>query len=197
MSITFRDDQYLPVRGYYGSTWRADVSRAGAGVLLEHSIHDIDVLELLAGPIRQLSCQTAFFHGLRGIEDVATVQITFASGVPGTLTTVWHDIGERANERRVEVFGENLWCVLDGNHHWGPVSWQWAGEPVRSAYGEELLRLLEPTGVEDHNPDAAFIVSVRECRPAYPDFRTALRAHELVDAAYRSAAADGAVVDVG
>jgi len=197
MALSFRDDQYLPVGRYYGSTWRADVSRAGAGVLLEHSIHDIDILELLAGPIRQLSCQTASFHGLPGIEDVATVRITFDSGVPGTLTTVWHDIGERGNERRVEAFCENLWCVLDGNHHWGPVTWQRAGEPVQSAYGEELLGLLAPVGVEHHNPDAAFVASVRDGRPAAPDFRIALRAHELVDAAYRSAAAGGAVVDLG
>ena len=197
MSISFRDDQYLPVGGYYGSTWRADVSRAGAGVLLEHSIHDIDILQVLAGPIREVSCRTNSFHGLPGIEDVATVHIAFESGVPGTLTTVWHDIGERGNERRVEIFCENLWCVLDGNHHWGPVSWQWAGEPVRTGYGEELLRLLGPTAVEDHNPDAAFVASVLDGRPAHPDFRVALRAHVLVDAAYRSAAAGGAAVGVG
>jgi predicted dehydrogenase len=196
MSIAFRDDQYLPVAGYYGSTWRADPSRAGAGVLLEHSIHDIDILEFLAGPIRQVSCRTAAFHGLSGIEDVATAHLRFSSGVSGTLTTVWHDILERGNERRVEIICENLWCALDGSHHWGPVSWQWHGEPVRTATGEELLGLLAPSAVEDHRPDAAFITSVLGRRQAHPDFRIALRAHVLVDAAYRSAAADGAVVEV-
>src|SRR3954471_16295726 len=44
MSIVFRDDQFLPVQGLYGSTWRADAARAGAGTLLEHSIHDLDLL---------------------------------------------------------------------------------------------------------------------------------------------------------
>jgi len=72
MSITFRDDQYLPVGGYYGSTWRADPARAGAGVLLEHSIHDVDILEFLAGPVAGVGCRTGSVHGIAGIEDVAT-----------------------------------------------------------------------------------------------------------------------------
>ena len=36
--------------------------------------------------------------------------------------------------------------------------------------------------------DYAFLRCVFEGRPAFPDFRTALRAHEVVDACYRSAA---------
>jgi UDP-N-acetyl-2-amino-2-deoxyglucuronate dehydrogenase len=166
MSISFRDDQYLPVAGYYGSTWRSDPSLAGSGVLLEHSIHDIDILEYLAGPIRQMSCVTRSVHGIPGIEDVAVASFTFASGVPGTLTTVWHDMLERPNERRVEVLCGNLWCVLDGNHHSGPVSWQWKGEPSQTAEGEDLLALLAPSSPEDFNPDAAFIHAVERSEDA-------------------------------
>jgi predicted dehydrogenase len=36
--------------------------------------------------------------------------------------------------------------------------------------------------------DLSFLRCVLEGRPAFPDFRTALRAHEVVDACYRSAA---------
>jgi 4-hydroxybenzoate polyprenyltransferase len=50
LTVVFRDDQYLPVRGVYKSSWRGDVARAGAGTLLEHSIHDLDLLEWLLGP---------------------------------------------------------------------------------------------------------------------------------------------------
>ena len=196
MSITFRDDQYLPVGGYYGSTWRADPARAGAGVLLEHSIHDVDILEFLAGPIARVRCRTGFVHGIPGIEDVASVAFDFASGVSGTLTTVWHDMFERGNERRVEIFCENLWCVLDGNHHWGPVLWQRGGEAPGKAGGEEILALLESEAIADSNPDAAFILAVQGGRPAHPDFTVALRAHQVVDAAYRSARADGIPTDV-
>ena len=44
MAVVFRDDQFIPVQGHYGSTWRADRDQAGAGTLLEHSIHDVDML---------------------------------------------------------------------------------------------------------------------------------------------------------
>lgn len=196
MSVTFRDDQSLPLGGYYDSTWRADSTLAGAGVLLEHSIHDVDILEYLAGPVAGVGCRTGSVHAIPGIEDVATAWFRFESGVSGTLTTVWHDMPERANERRVELLCENLWCVLDGNHHSGPVHWQRRGEPVRTAEGRDLLPLLGSDLVEDTNPDAAFVRSVEEGRPAYPDFTIALRAHEVVDAAYRSAQSDGVAVEL-
>lgn len=187
MAISFRDDQYLPVRGYYGSSWRADVTRAGAGVLIEHSVHDVDMLEYLAGPARSLTCSTASVHGIAGIEDVATVHAQFDSGASGTLTTLWHDIDERSNERRVELFCENLWCVLDPHFRSGPVAWQRTGEPLQQAEGRQLLELL---GVDEDssNPDLAFVRAVERQEPAHPGFRIGLRAHELVDAAYRSAA---------
>ena len=49
MATVLRDDQYLPNQGMYGSDWRADVARAGGGTLLEHSIHDVDLLRWLLG----------------------------------------------------------------------------------------------------------------------------------------------------
>ena len=196
MSVSFRDDQYLPVDGYYRSRWRAAPRLAGSGVLLEHSIHDVDILELLAGPVERVSCRTRAVHGITGIEDVAVALFTFRSGVPATLTTVWHDMLERPNERRVEIHCRNLWCVLDGSHHWGPVSWQFGGEPLRTAGAGDLEALLGPSAVEDHNPDAAFVAAVEAGAPAYPDFGVALRAHAVVDAAYRSAGSDGRITDI-
>ncbi|MBV8952294.1 MAG: Gfo/Idh/MocA family oxidoreductase, partial [Actinobacteria bacterium] len=44
LAAVLRDDQYFPIQGIYGSTWRGDVSKAGGGTLIEHSIHDVDVL---------------------------------------------------------------------------------------------------------------------------------------------------------
>ncbi|MUH51503.1 MAG: hypothetical protein F2789_09860, partial [Actinobacteria bacterium] len=41
MAVVFRDDQFIPVQGHYGSTWRGDKALAGSGTLLEHSIHDV------------------------------------------------------------------------------------------------------------------------------------------------------------
>ena len=49
MATILRDDQYFPIQGMYASEWRADVARAGGGTLIEHSIHDVDVLRWILG----------------------------------------------------------------------------------------------------------------------------------------------------
>ena len=49
MALVLRDDQYFPIQGMYGSTWRSDVDKAGGGTLIEHSIHDLDVLDWILG----------------------------------------------------------------------------------------------------------------------------------------------------
>ncbi|MGH9018743.1 MAG: Gfo/Idh/MocA family protein, partial [Acidimicrobiales bacterium] len=85
MSVMLRDDQYLPLQGMYRSTWRGDVNRAGAGALLEHSIHDVDIIESLVGPVASVSGRTATFHGITGIEDAVQLSFAFANGAVGSL----------------------------------------------------------------------------------------------------------------
>ena len=72
-ATAFRDDQYFPVQGMYGSTWRKDVKHAGGGTLIEHSIHDIDVLQWLLGDPVSVRAHTASHFGNPGIEDTAAV----------------------------------------------------------------------------------------------------------------------------
>ena len=52
LAVSFRDDQFIPIQSHYGSTWRIDPDRCGRGTLLEHSIHDVDVLQWMCGPGR-------------------------------------------------------------------------------------------------------------------------------------------------
>ena len=72
-AAVLRDDQFLPVQGMYGSTWRSDPDKAGAGTMLEHSIHDVDALEWLLGPAVSVSARSSTFHGNPGIEDTVVV----------------------------------------------------------------------------------------------------------------------------
>ena len=57
MSVAFRDDQYIPVQGMYASTWRGDRALAGAGTMLEHAIHDVDLIEHCIGPVASVSAR--------------------------------------------------------------------------------------------------------------------------------------------
>lgn len=197
ITVIFRDDQFLPIQGRYASTWRAEVDKAGAGVLIEHSIHDVDLLEWMYGPIASVSATTRFLHGIEGIEDSAVALYNFESGLHATLTSVWHDVLDRLSNRQVEVFGSTLWAQLNGEWH-GEVRWSRNG-PVETRAGAEVLLEVERQGGDDRageNPDGSFVRAVRNGGGAYPSLADALRAHIVVDATYRSAAAGGAFISI-
>jgi predicted dehydrogenase len=196
MTVVFRDDQFIPIQGHYESTWRADRALVGAGTLLEHSIHDVDMLRFLVGEVTRVSANTANFHGHDGIEDVANATLAFEGGAIGTLTSVWHDNLARPSLRRVEIFCERRYIVIEGDDWFGPVHWTDTDGTVGSLDGEQIVAAVEPLMDGSMNPDGEFVRAVIEGRAADPDFATAVRAHRIVDAMYRSAAADGEMVRV-
>jgi len=122
MAAAFRDDQYFPIQGLYPSSWRADATLAGGGCLIEHSIHDLDILRFCLGEAVEISARTANHAGHDGIEDVAAVSVRFESGATADLVSVWHDILTRGSSRRVEVFCRNglAWLDNDARGQWRP-----------------------------------------------------------------------------
>ena len=193
LAVVFRDDQYIPIQGQYASTWRADPAKAGRGTMLEHSIHDIDVLRWWLGPIASVSATTRHVHGLELIEDVAAVRFDFDNGCTGTLVSVWHDILERASDRYIEIICERLHIAVE-NELIGPVRFQFAGEPEVVVQRSSLHHMLADYGDAAANPAQEFLLAVAEERPAAPNFAEALPAHRVVDAIYRSADRAGAVI---
>ena len=138
---------------------------------------------------------TANFHGHDGIEDVANATIGFASGAIGTLTSVWHDNLARPSLRRVEVFCERRYIVIEGDDWFGPVHWtdtDGADGSLRGR-GHRRRRRAAPRG--DDEPRRR--VRPRRRRRSSAPGRTSprrVRAHEVVDAMYRSAEQLGASV---
>ncbi|HLN41446.1 MAG TPA: Gfo/Idh/MocA family oxidoreductase [Acidimicrobiales bacterium] len=201
MTAIFRDDQYFPVQGLYGSTWRGDVEVAGGGCLIEHSIHDLDILRFCLGEVTEVTGRTANFSGHEGVEDLATVSLRFASGACAELVSVWHDILSRGSTRRVEVFCRQGMAWLDDDYL-GPLHVQTSGGTevrpcpppgwVRDlALGDDEIGLAVSAYVE---ADRAFLDAVSSGGAPQPGFAEAVVAHRLVDAAYRSSAAGGTPV---
>jgi predicted dehydrogenase len=196
VSVVFRDDQYIPTQGMYHSTWRGDVSKAGAGTLLEHSIHDIDLIEHTIGRIVGVNARSTNYHHLSGIEDVMSVGLTLGDGGIGSLVSIWHDNLSRPSQRRVEVFCERRYVSLE-NDWLGPVRWQDTDDNGGSLEGAELYSAATASLPALLHPDHAFVAAVANDTPAYPDVGIAVRAHVVADAVYRSAAAMGQAVVCG
>jgi predicted dehydrogenase len=194
MAAVFRDDQYFPIRGTYASQWRADVAQAGGGCLIEHSIHDVDILRFCFGEVERLAARTANHAGHGGIEDLASVSLTFASGLEAHLTSVWHDILTRGSTRRVEVFCREGLVWLEDEFR-GPLHVQTsAGTEVRAcpspAWVDELPLADDEIGLALRayvEADRGFVDAVTHHAAPEPGLEVALEAHRLVDAAYRSA----------
>jgi predicted dehydrogenase len=197
MGIVFRDDQYIPVQGFYGSTWRGDRTLAGSGTLLEHSIHDVDMLRFLVSEIARVSAHTANFHGHDGIEDVATSSVRFDNGALGTLASIWHDNLARPNSRRVEIFCTRRHIVIEGDDWYGPVSWTDTDGQSHTLGAEQLSDAVVAIRDGSENPDGEFIRSFVAGAPASPDFADAVKAHRIVGAMYTSAENGGASIEVG
>jgi hypothetical protein len=157
MGVVFRDDQFIPIQGHYGSTWRGDRNLAGSGTLLEHSIHDVDMLRFLVGEVSTISAHTTNFHGHDGIEDVATATLRFESGALGTLASIWHDNLSRPSLRRVEVFCAHRHIVITGNDWYGPVRWTDTDGASHSLADQELVDAVTSMRDGDGNPDGAFV----------------------------------------
>ncbi|MFN8035887.1 MAG: Gfo/Idh/MocA family oxidoreductase [Acidimicrobiia bacterium] len=197
LATLMRDDQYLPTQGIYGSTWRGDVTLAGGGTLLEHSIHDVDLLRWLHGEPAEVSARVHAGAGLAGIDDTANLTFAFADGSTAGLVSVWHQVLSRPSTRRLEIFCEDavLWADDD---HLGPLH-------VETSAGPEIVETELPAWADRcrgpaelvvplmmyATPAKAFLDALDAGSPGRPDAATALAAHRLVELAYRSSAAGG------
>lgn len=202
LTAHLRDDQFFPIRGHYASAWRADFARAGGGTLIEHSIHDVDLFRWLFGDITALRCHTRVTSGHDRVEDIALITFQHEDGHQTTLSSIWHAIDERPSTRRLEVFFEGGWFATEHDFI-GPIRYQLrTGPEVELSTDEVVERYRTIAGLDDVElqlatrgmlEDYRFLQRVHDGEPAFPSFRTALAAHEVVDACYRSAR-DGAEV---
>jgi predicted dehydrogenase len=200
MTVVFRDDQFFPTQGHYKSEWRKDRSLAGAGTLLEHSIHDVDVLRWLAGEVSSVRGTVRNFAGYDGIEDLATAHFEFVGGAQAQLTSVWHNVLTRSSSRRLELFFENGYFHIEHDFS-GPINLHtYAAGPTLMTEERVRERYLKLVGLRESEigdalrhslEDYFFLDAIAREREPFPNFGVALQAHRIVDAIYRSAAAGG------
>jgi predicted dehydrogenase len=109
---------------YYQDNWHGTRALDGGGALMNQSIHTIDLLQWLLGPIDSLQAfTTRRAHAGLEVEDTAVAAVRFASGALGTIqgSTAIHP----GFERRIEIGGTAGSAVLVGD---SVGEWQFADE---------------------------------------------------------------------
>jgi predicted dehydrogenase len=202
LAAFMRDDQFFPIQGHYASEWRSDVAKAGGGTLLEHSIHDVDVLAWILGAPVWVRAEVATRFGHEGIDDVAALTLGYDDGVHATLLSVWHQVLSRTSNRRLEVFCEDAFLWADDDYL-GPlhVETSAGASVIHGDLPDWAVQLDVPAEflapiAQYAQPTKAFLDAVTtggSTATGWPDASTALTAHRIVDAAYRSAGAGGAM----
>lgn len=205
MACVMIDDQFFPIQGHYASTWRGDARYAGAGTLLEHAIHDVDILLSYFGRARRVYGVTRHFAEREGIEDLSSAIIEFEGGATASHTSIWHNVLHRGSSRRMSVTCENAQYSWEDDDYAGAIRCETnaAGARTEIPSEEVIARFVESAGVMDprlrqtimpHDlgqayllEDYTFLKAVSEDRQSWLDFDVAVNAHQVVDAIYESA----------
>jgi len=97
----------------YYQSWRGTKEIDGGGAIMNNSIHSIDLLQWMVGPIESVSAYgAARVHTKLEVEDTMTCALRFESGALGTIVgTTGMFPGKPA---RIEVGGYNGTAVIEG-----------------------------------------------------------------------------------
>lgn len=99
---------------YYDSgAWRGTWTLDGGGVLMNQSIHAIDVLQWLMGPVRSLYAYTDTLAHRMETEDAGAAVLRFANGALGTIaatTGAYPGTGVR-----IEIYGDAGTAVIESD----------------------------------------------------------------------------------
>jgi predicted dehydrogenase len=198
VAVLFRDDQCFPIRGLHFSPWRADRKQTAGGTLIEHGVHDLDLLTWFFGQPRRLRAWEQNRAGHPGVEDYVAIELEFENGLRAQLVNLWHDVLQRHSNRRLEIFCQKAF-IASSHDMSGTVTWQCGdGEEKRLAEDDVLRRYREIAGSvpEALSPlagvaylmqDLAFIDALLSDRDPHPGMRVGLEAQRLAEAVYHAA----------
>jgi predicted dehydrogenase len=107
----YRDDRYYENGGWRG-TWKLD----GGGATMNQSVHSIDLLQWMVGPVKTVCAHASSrIHAKIEVEDTLSCSLQFENGAFGSIvgTTAMYP-GQAA---RIEIGGENGMAVSQNGLH--------------------------------------------------------------------------------
>jgi predicted dehydrogenase len=198
MAVVFRDDQVFPIRGVHNTAWRKDRRLTAGGTLIEHGVHDLDILTWFFGPIARLRAWQQNRAGHPGVEDYMAIELEFATGLRAQLVNLWHDMIQRPSNRRLEIFCQRGFLASDHDMA-GDITVQLGDGEERSVGGHEVLERFETLlARRDHRfrdwygipyllQDLAFVEALLADRDPAPGLDVGVEAQRLAEAVYAAA----------
>ena len=194
----FRDQAY-----YDSAAWRGTWALDGGGALMNQSIHTIDALLYLAGPVRSVRADTACLaHENIEVEDIAVAILEFANGARGVIegsTCTWSKEGHPA---RVQIAGTegSVFLADEAFEAWDFMNSAPEDDEVRRTMmqgSEAGLGANDPSAINYYQHQRNFeevVNAIREGRQPATSATEARKSVELIQAVYESARNDGAKV---
>lgn len=194
----FRDQAY-----YDSAAWRGTWALDGGGALMNQSIHTIDALLHLAGPVKSVQANTACLaHEGIEVEDIAVALLEFESGARGVIegsTCTWSRHGHPA---RIQL------CGTEGSVFLADEAfelWDFREEKPEDATIRETLMKGSGPGLGANDPKAInedqhrrnfeeVARAIAESRQPATSAAEARKAVALINAIYQSARHHGAKV---
>lgn len=191
----YRTQEYYD-SGAWRGTWKLD----GGGALMNQSIHTIDQLIYLSGPIKRLSASTTcLIHEGIEVEDTAVAILEFESGARGVIqgaTSCWSSSGHPAE---VHI------CGSEGSVFMSDASfrvWDFKNPLPEDDFIKNNLMEGAAQGLGANDPSAInfdghlrnfedVVEAIETGRPPLVTGEEGLKAIKVIDAIYQSARQDG------
>lgn len=178
---------------YYSGSWRGTLAMDGGGALMNQSIHMIDMLLDIAGPVRRVSAFTATLGHPIEAEDTAVATVEFSNGALGQIfgtTASWP-----GRFKQFEMTGTHgtVVYVEDSLTEWRFADERAEDAVIRAKFGQVQSiggGVADPAAIGHQNHArnfAAFVEALEEGRPFEIDASQARKAVELILAIYQSA----------
>jgi predicted dehydrogenase len=107
--------QWYRAQAYYDSgNWRGTWALDGGGALINQSIHYVDLLQYVMGPVEEICARTAALaHERIEVEDIAIATVKFASGALGVIEGM--TLAYPGFCARLEIFGADGGVIIEND----------------------------------------------------------------------------------
>jgi UDP-N-acetyl-2-amino-2-deoxyglucuronate dehydrogenase len=195
----FRDQAY-----YDSAAWRGTWALDGGGALMNQSIHTIDALIYLAGPVKSVQANTACLaHTDIEVEDIAVAIVEFENGARGVIegsTCTWSKDGHPA---RVQLAGTegSVFLADESFELWDFKNEKPEDEEIRKTLmkGQEAgLGANDPSAINFYQHQRNFeevVNAIHEGREPTTSAAEARKPVELICAIYESARNGGKKIE--